>query len=94
MNLPPPFTFAPRAAASSAPLADVHSTGGMRAEGVQEADEDMGEPDEDDVEEDEGEEGEEEGEDEGPVDMIAIEVEELRRDVAGLEEPANPPVED
>lgn len=91
--MPPPFTFAPRAAASSASLADVHSTGGTHTEVVQEADEDMGEPDEDDMEEDE-EEGEEEGEDEGPVDMIAIEVEELRRDVAGLEEPVNPSVED
>ena len=92
--MPPPFTFAPRATVSSAPPADVHSTGGTHTEVVQEADEDMGEQDEDDMEEDEEEEGEEEGEDEGPVDMIAIEVEELRRDVAGLEEPTNPSVED
>lgn len=87
-NLPPPFTFAPRAAASSASLADVHNTGV-----AQEVDEEMGEPGEEDEEEDVEEEVEEEGDDEGPVDMMAVEDEEQRRDVAGLEEPGDLPAE-
>lgn len=90
-NLPPPFTFAPRAAASSASLVDVQN-----AEVAQEVDEEMGEPGEEDEDEDEGEEGdvEEEVDAEEPADMMAIEEEEQRRDVAGLEEPGGPPVQD
>lgn len=83
-NLPPPFTFAPRAAvASSASQSDLHS-----AMAEQEVDDEMGEPaegeDEDDEEE---EEGEEEGADDVPADMMAVEDEEQKKDASGLEEP-------
>ncbi|OAX40005.1 histone-fold-containing protein [Rhizopogon vinicolor AM-OR11-026] len=94
-NLPPPFTFAPRAAAaSSASLADVHSTGVADTDIAHEVDEEMGEPGEEDEDEEEEEEVEEEVDDEGLVDMMAIEGEEQRRDAAELEEPRNLPTED
>jgi DNA polymerase epsilon subunit 3 len=97
-NLPPPFTFAPRAAASSASLADVHSTEVAHTEVAQEVVEEMGEPGEED--EDDDDEGDDEGDVEEevdavePIDLMAIEEEEQRRDVAGLEEPGDPPAQD
>jgi len=93
-NLPPPFTFAPRAAASSASLADVHNTEVAHTEVAQEVDEEMGEPGEDEEDEDEEGDVEEEVDAEEPADMMATEEEEQRRDVAGLEEPRDPPAED
>lgn len=97
-NLPPPFTFAPRAAvASSASQSDMHSA---RVE--QEVDDEMGEPgegegegegEEEELEEDE-EEVEEEVEDDTPVDMMAVEDEEQKKDASGLEEPKALPAED
>ncbi|KAG2133356.1 histone-fold-containing protein [Suillus clintonianus] len=90
-NLPPPFTFAPRAAvASSASQSDMQN-----ATVEQEVDDEMGEPGEGEDEEieEEEEEIEEEGEEEAPADMMAIEDEEQRRDVAGLEEPEVLPAE-
>jgi hypothetical protein len=60
----------------------------------------MGEPGEgedegDEVEEQEGEgEEEEEGVDDVPVDMMAVEDEEQRKDTSGLEEPRALPAED
>jgi len=47
-----------------------------------------------DEEEEEEEEVEEEVDDGGPVDMMAVEGEEQRKDTAGLEEPRNLPTED
>ncbi|KAG2109172.1 hypothetical protein BD769DRAFT_1692294 [Suillus cothurnatus] len=90
-NLPPPFTFAPRATASSASQSDMHS-----AKVEQEVDDEMGEPGEGEDEEDEEdeEEGEEEGEDDAPVDMMAVEDEEQKKDALGVEEPRALPAED
>jgi DNA polymerase epsilon subunit 3 len=90
-NLPPPFTFAPRATASSASQSDMHS-----AKVEQEVDDEMGEPGEGEDEEDEEdeEEGEEEGEDDTPVDMMAVEDEEQKKDALGVEEPRALPAED
>ncbi|KAG1841914.1 histone-fold-containing protein [Suillus subalutaceus] len=91
-NLPPPFTFAPRAgAASSASQSDMHS-----AMVEQEVDDEMGEPGEGEDEEDEEveEEGDDEGEDDAPVDMMAIEDEEQKKDASRLEEPRTLPAED
>ncbi|KAG2147393.1 histone-fold-containing protein [Suillus bovinus] len=70
-NLPPPFTFTPRAAvASSASQSDMYN-----ARPEQEVDDEMGEPGEGEDEEDEEDEEdvEDEGEDDAPVDMMAIE---------------------
>ncbi|KAG0700088.1 histone-fold-containing protein [Suillus ampliporus] len=93
-NLPPPFTFAPRTAvASSASQADIHSA---RAE--HEVDDEMGEPGEgeedEEVEEEEVEEVEDDGDDDAPVDMMAVEDEDQRKDAVGLEEPGGLPAED
>lgn len=95
-NLPPPFTFAPRTAvASSASLSDF-----LSAIAGHPVDDEMGEPGEgedegDEVEEQEGEgEEEEEGVDDVPVDMMAVEDEEQRKDTSGLEEPRALPAED
>jgi DNA polymerase epsilon subunit 3 len=62
----------------------------------QEVDDEMGEPGEGEDEEDEEdeEEGEEEGEDDAPVDMMAVEDEEQKKDALGVEEPRALPAED
>ncbi|KAG2344395.1 histone-fold-containing protein [Suillus weaverae] len=91
-NLPPPFTFAPRAAvASCVSETDYHDRI------AQEVDDEMlalaGEGEDEEDEEDE-DEGEEEGEDDAPVDMMAIEDDEQIKDASGLEEPRALPAED
>lgn len=91
-NLPPPFTFAPRAAvASCATESDYHDRI------AQEVDDEMralaGEGEDEEDEEDE-EEGEEEGEEDAPVDMMAVEDEEQIKDASGLAEPRALPAED
>jgi DNA polymerase epsilon subunit 3 len=62
----------------------------------QEVDDEMGEPGEGEDEEDEveEEEGEEEGVNDVPVDMMAVEDEEQRKDDSELEEPRALPAED
>ncbi|KAG1763622.1 histone-fold-containing protein [Suillus occidentalis] len=92
-NLPPPFTSVPRAAvASSASISAFYNA----ITGV--VDDEMGGPgegedEEDEVEEEEGE-GEEEGVDDVPVDMMAVEDVEQRKDASELEEPRALPAED